>query len=103
MVGADERSRRDAGGQRADLDVGVAEQQPHQLSPGIPAGSGHRDAESHAHDYAANDNLCKRVQRARIGAHEVALAALHGRRSGTRAWRRGAASTGCTRAGLWPR
>ena len=32
-----------AGRQRADLDLGVAEQQAQQLTAGVPAGSGDRD------------------------------------------------------------
>ena len=39
-------------GERADLDLGVAEQQPQQLAAGVPAGSGDRDPLlDHAHDY----------------------------------------------------
>jgi hypothetical protein len=39
-------------GERADLDPGVREQEPKQLSSGIPTGSGDRDLRApHAHDY----------------------------------------------------
>ena len=41
-----------AGGHRADLDVGVAEQQPEHLAAGVPAGAGDRGcAFRHVHDY----------------------------------------------------
>src|SRR5450759_4423923 len=36
------RSRRAAGRERGQLEPGVAEQQPQQLAPGVPAGAGHR-------------------------------------------------------------
>ncbi len=39
-------------GERADLDLGVREQQPQQLASGVPAGSGDRDPlRGHVHDY----------------------------------------------------
>jgi hypothetical protein len=40
------------GGQRPDLDRGVAEQQAQQLAAGVPTGSGDRDPHlRHPHDY----------------------------------------------------
>ena len=35
----------------ADLDVGVAEQQPQHLPSGVPAGAGDGDGDWHVHDY----------------------------------------------------
>ena len=51
LQGAEGLPRVRAAGQGTDLDVGVAQQQPQHLSPGVPAGSGDRHAERHVHDY----------------------------------------------------
>src|SRR5262249_14260952 len=39
-------------GRHRELQIRMAIDQPEQLTPGVPAGSGHRDRESHAHEYA---------------------------------------------------
>ena len=41
---AERLARVGAAGQGADLDLGVAEQQPQHLAPGVPAGAGDGDA-----------------------------------------------------------
>ena len=47
------------GGQRADLDVGMAQEQAEQLASRVPAGAGYRDPHCHTHDYARS---CKTTQ-----------------------------------------
>ena len=51
LVVTQERARAAARRQRADLHFRMSEQESQQLTPGIAAGSGHRDPH-HAHDYA---------------------------------------------------
>ena len=48
LEGAQELAGVAAGGQRADLDVGMREQQAQQLTAGVPAGSGNGDPVAHA-------------------------------------------------------
>ena len=40
-----------ATGERADLDVGVGQQETEDLTPGVPTGSGDGDSHRHVHDY----------------------------------------------------
>jgi hypothetical protein len=48
-----------AGGQRADLDFWVAEEQTEQLTARVPARSAYRDPDRHVDDYARS---CKVTQ-----------------------------------------
>ena len=54
---AERRAGTRAGRQRADLDAGMAEQQPEQLAAGVPGRTGHRHLEHHLHDYAIQRKL----------------------------------------------
>ena len=69
---AERLARVGAGGQRADLDLGVAEQQAQHLAAGVPAGSGDRDCRRHVHDYTL---VCIHLQvRSDIGVRRRAPA-----------------------------
>ncbi len=58
---------------RADLDIGVLQEEPQQLSPGVPAGSRHCDP-YHADDYAAWCNLMQSGFRCDARRHGLRLA-----------------------------
>ena len=51
LEGAERGAGVGAGGQRADLHLGVGQQQAQELSPGVPARAGDGDPDRHAHDY----------------------------------------------------
>jgi hypothetical protein len=57
MVLTEDGSGIGARGQGPDLDLGVSEQQPEQLSACITCGACHRNPRSHPHEYAIVDNF----------------------------------------------
>ena len=74
---AAERLRRVGGtGQRADLDLGVGQQQPQQLTAGVPAGSGDRDpGPGHVHDYTYVC-MCMQTRVASVGRRTSSAAGV---------------------------
>jgi hypothetical protein len=54
-----------ARGERADLDLWMAQQQPEQFATRVSAGTGHRRSHCHVDDYAL---LCKFNQESKMSA-----------------------------------
>jgi hypothetical protein len=59
LVGSERRAGVATSGQGADLDVGVTEEQPEQLTACVSTGSTHRDPDCHLDNYARS---CKVTQ-----------------------------------------
>ncbi len=51
LEAAEEGAGVGAAGQRADLDLGMGQQQPEDLAPGVPARPGDGDRDSHVHNH----------------------------------------------------